>query len=186
MCGLFLGVAATVGIIIVAVPIEVIGRYFSQHLKGNEYTRGVEAACEVDGKLDLSRLHAKLVRLSLQGLLKVRLPTREELRQLVTSYDGKGDGRLDLDEWAKLVEDVVAHRGDWEGCAVRKTVEYLREARGDLHAASEELAELHQRRAAQYAELGRIMRVRYPNGLPAGGDVPKGLRSGVNGVPTVV
>ena len=49
-------ICATVGILIVAVPIEVIGRYFGQHFQRHTYSRAAEDECEQEGLLDIPLL----------------------------------------------------------------------------------------------------------------------------------
>jgi len=160
-------VCATVGIIIVAVPIEVIGRYFGQHFQRHVYSRQMESECEVDGRLNVPVLLAKLQRLGRQGLLKVATPDDAgAIEALVDSYDGKGDRRLEHDEWAALIDDVVSHRGDWEGCALRRTVDYLDDAKDDVARAHELLDAAFHRQNEQHAELVRLVKARYPNGVP--------------------
>ena len=167
-------VCACVGIIIIAVPIEVIGRYFGAHFTRHEYARSVRAEiCAAGGRVDVRALYERLRLLARQGLLKVRCPSdAKQVARLVAAYDAKGAGELEQDEWAGLLEDVVAHRGDWEGCALRRTVDYLAAARGELRQAAAELDALQRRRQHQHADLCRIVRERYPNGIPRGGVKP--------------
>jgi len=163
-------VCAIVGIIVVAVPIEVIGRYFGQHYKSHVYSREVAKECEVDGVLQFRPLYEKLVKLSSQGLLRVRCPRDErEVEAVVAAYDGKGNCRLESDEWSALIEDLVAHRGDWEGCALRRTVDYLAEARDGVRELHREVDELRKRRTKQHDELCALVRERFPHGVPKGG-----------------
>lgn len=53
-------ICATVGILIVAVPIEVIGRYFGQHFQRHTYSRAMEDECEQEGLLDIPLFYKKL------------------------------------------------------------------------------------------------------------------------------
>ena len=53
-------ICATVGILIVAVPIEVIGRYFGQHFQRHTYSRAMEDECEANGLLDIPLFYEKL------------------------------------------------------------------------------------------------------------------------------
>lgn len=162
---------ATVGIIIIAVPIEVIGRYFGSHFIRTEYTRRVQRGCEkADGTVDVRALWRRLQVLARQGLLRVRCPASEaDMAEVVAAYDATGDGRLETDEWGKFVEDVIAHRGDWEGCAVRQTVDYLFAAKREVRQAASALETLMLRRAEQHAELCKLVRTRFPHGIPKGG-----------------
>ena len=121
--------------------------------------------------MDAEELHARLALLARQGLLKVRCPEdAEAVSQMVSLYDGKGDGKLEHDEWSAMIHDVVAHKGDWEGCALRKTVDYLAEAKDEIGEVRECLEAMQRRRGEQLAELARLTRLRYPNGLPTASD----------------
>jgi hypothetical protein len=134
------------------------------------YSREVAKECEVDGVLQFRPLYEKLVKLSSQGLLRVRCPRDErEVEAVVAAYDGKGNCRLESDEWSALIEDLVAHRGDWEGCALRRTVDYLAEARDGVRELHREVDELRKRRTKQHDELCALVRERFPHGVPKGG-----------------
>lgn len=163
-------ICATVGILIVAVPIEVIGRYFGQHFQRHTYSRAMEDECEQEGQLDIPLFYEKLKLLGKQGLLKVNVPeTIEELREVVARYDGKGDCMLEHDEWAALIDDVVAMRGDWEGCAMRKTADLMMQTFEDVGLLKQELKMVCQRRSDQLQELCQLAKERRQKlGLPAG------------------
>ena len=170
-------ICATVGILIVAVPIEVIGRYFGQHFQRHNYSRAMEDECEIDGLLDIPVFFKKLQLLGKQGLLKVKTPANiGEVQAMVARYDGKGDCKLEHDEWAAMIQDVVSIRGDWEGCAMRKTVENVYQIKDELEALREEIKQVHIRRQEQIQELCAIARQKYPNGIPKGGILSKGKR----------
>jgi hypothetical protein len=135
--------------------------------------------CEVDGVLHIPTLYEKLCKLSRQGLLKIRCPYHErEVDKLVGAYDGKGNRRLEFDEWSALIEDTVAHRGDWEGCALRRTVDYLDEVKDGVREVRQEMKELSERRTEQHAELCALVRERFPHGVPKGGVVRKVTAAG--------
>jgi len=155
-------ICAGVGIIIVAVPIEVIGRYFSAHFLRHKYSNAMATECSTnEGRVDISRLHARLRHLDARGLLRVPCPAREEdTGELVARYDGKGGLQLEQDEWAELMKDVVAERGDWEGCAIRKTVADLHELQADFRSVRTQLDGLMKRRLQQQAELIELAGVR--------------------------
>lgn len=155
-------ICAGVGIIIVAVPIEVIGRYFSAHFLRHKYSNAMATECSTnEGRVDISRLHARLRHLDARGLLRVPCPAREEdTGELVARYDGKGGLQLEQDEWAELMKDVVAERGDWEGCAIRKTVADLHELQADFRSVRAQLDGLMKRRLQQQAELIELAGVR--------------------------
>ena len=103
-------------------------------------------------------------------MLKVNVPeTIDELREVVARYDGKGDCMLEHDEWAALIEDVVAMRGDWEGCAMRKTADLMTQTFEDVALLREELRRVRQRRSDQLAELCQLAKERRAKlGLPMG------------------
>lgn len=96
-----------------------------------------------------------------QGLLKINTPNNiEEVQELVARYDGKGDCMLEHDEWAALISDVVAMRADWEGCAIRKTVDLMKVAHEDVVSLKHELKAVHGRRSDQMRELCQLAKER--------------------------
>ena len=162
-------VAAMVGVIIVAVPIEVIGRYFISHYKRFTYSRLIEDHCEVNSALSMERLHSFLLDHDRRGLLKVKAPqTTEDCERLVRLYDGKGNRKLEQEEWATLVGDCVQDPGEFTGCAVRKTMRDIHAIRQDLRQARADMEALMQHRKERMDALINLVREKHPNGLRNG------------------
>jgi len=179
--------ASLVGVIIVAVPIEVIGRYFTWHYRRHiDYGR-IEREVEVGGRLDVKRLMGMFTELGSRGLLKVHPPeSEEEVRELVALYDEKGNLRLEHEEWCGLISDLVMDKGDHTSASVRKSVRELYEVKRDLKKARAELKEAMSTRQMQMGHLLALAKQRYPNGTAAArpdasrmcSDSPAGIPAG--------
>ena len=88
---------------------------------------------------------------------------------MISRYDGKGDFTLEHGEWDALISDIVAHRGDWEGCAMRQTVTNIFHVKEEVAGLTRELRELHHHRAQQFQSLQALVKQRFPNGIPRHG-----------------
>lgn len=170
--------ASLVGVIIVAVPIEVIGRYFTWHYRRHiDYGR-IEREVEVGGRLDVTRLMGMFTELSNKGLLKVpKFNSEEQVKELVALYDGKGNLRLEHEEWASLISDLVMDKGDHTSASVRKSVRELYHVKRDLKVARAELEEAMSTRQTQMAELIALAKQRASNGTDAARPDASGMGS---------
>ena len=107
-------VCAWFGIILVAVPIEVIGRYFAAHFRRNAFSSALERAVEdpnsEGGTLNLGRLLKILKDYDRKGLLNMPrdehgnstapIANVDELAAFIKLYDQKGNLKLEHDEYA--------------------------------------------------------------------------------------
>ena len=67
-------------------------------------------------------------------------------------YDGKGNKRLEHDEWSTLITDLLHDRGEFSACAIRKTVGTLHKAKTTLHGMQAELLQHMAQRNARARE----------------------------------
>lgn len=155
-------VAAAVGVIIVAVPIEVIGRFFTAHFKRLVFTSVMERLC-VDkaggGQVNLACFYQALKDLDRKGLLKIPCPSSaDEVEEIVELYDGKGNRRLEQSEWSTLIGDLVQDRADFAKYTVRKIIRELAQLKADLASSREELLALMRLREDQGEQLMQLVR----------------------------
>ena len=97
---------------------------------------------------------------------------KEEAAELVSHYDSKQNLHLEHEEWSAMLEDVVTHRGDWSGCAVRKTVADLVEIRQEIAEIGLELDDIMKVKRERYAALIRHVKARGGGGAKHKGEAP--------------
>ena len=154
-------VAAALGVLFVAVPIEVISRFFTAHFSRHMYAGKMQELCEkASGEVDVPQLYRVLTSLAAKGLLKVPCPESEqEVSDLVALYDGKGIQILESETWTLLLSDIVTDRGDFANSYVRKIVRELQRVRGELKHAHAEFDALVQERRYKFSRLAALAKL---------------------------
>jgi hypothetical protein len=75
------------------------------------------------------------------------------------------------DEWAELISDAIVNKANWKVSSMRKVVDDMATIRDDFKAIEEVLEATMGKRAEHHAELLRIARERYPQGIPREGSM---------------
>jgi len=155
------------GIIIVALPITVIGSNFEKQYEKQFFQDSIVEECSnADGTVNYDKLEDILRDLALRGNLRegVSLPqTRRELEQLVMRYDVQrqasdaGSVKLDADDWAAFIMDVVCEAHDFTEETINKVVVDVHNLKKDLHSMRQVIADYQAASDLQYEQLRSLL-----------------------------